>query len=229
MLKICIFGAHPDDLETGMGATLHALVDLGHDVQSIIATCGTTQQEHAIRMNETFAAHALLGAKPPSILGWSENDFHTDEKTVKQFYSYMEVLNPDVIFTHWPVDVHPHHRALAALTLGPCLLKGKTTEVFCYEAASATHSQSLGFIPTHYVDTPYIYGISKGQAIRAFTSQQGDQLATVFSALGESRGKECGRASAEGFVRLTRHAEILPELQELFMPTKFVLPKASWG
>ncbi len=228
-LKILLFGAHPDDIETGAGGALQSLICSGHDVQTIIATCGMNADDRSTRRKETFTAHDILGAKAPTILRNLEGYFFANQETIKEFEQYLEEMNPDVVFTHWPVDVHPHHRALAALTLGPCLLAGKTTEVFCYEAASVTHAQSLGFIPTHYVSMSYTHRVTKATAIDAFVSQHGDQLATVFQALAESRGKECNMAQAEGFVRLTRHAEILPELKELLIPTPYALPKASWG
>ncbi|HVP82974.1 MAG TPA: PIG-L family deacetylase, partial [Nitrososphaeraceae archaeon] len=35
---ILVFGAHPDDIEIGMGGTITKLVHLGHEVIMVIAT-----------------------------------------------------------------------------------------------------------------------------------------------------------------------------------------------
>jgi N-acetylglucosamine malate deacetylase 1 len=38
-MKILAFGAHPDDLEIGMGGTITKLISYGHEVTMVVGNC----------------------------------------------------------------------------------------------------------------------------------------------------------------------------------------------
>jgi LmbE family N-acetylglucosaminyl deacetylase len=70
-MKIVCVGGHPDDPESGCGASLARFASSGHDVTIIYLTkgeAGISGKSHveaaAIRSNEAVAACKILNAKP---------------------------------------------------------------------------------------------------------------------------------------------------------------------
>lgn len=209
-LKIAVFSAHPDDMETGLGGTLHKLALEGHEIHSYVITVATQQ-----RRVESLLAHSVLGIKP-QFMEHNDGGLYADKATIAEFEQIIETLSPDVVFSHSPIDVHPDHRAAGILTLGPVLKRGVTCEVFLYEVASTTHLQTLGFTPTHYVALGDIDLSAKRTMIESHRSQAPEKLAKVHTAMQMARGEDIDMPHAEAFIRLTRSDTLLPELQPVF-------------
>ena len=57
---------------------------------------------------------------------------------------------PDVGISHWPVDTHPDHRYVWAITLSPYLDPEARFDFFFFKVM--TGQRSLHFHPTHYAD-----------------------------------------------------------------------------
>jgi LmbE family N-acetylglucosaminyl deacetylase len=62
----------------------------------------------------------------------------------------LDKYKPDIVFTHWPIDVHMDHRAASLLTYTAWLHSGKKFPLYYMEADLGTQTQN--FFPTHYID-----------------------------------------------------------------------------
>ncbi|TSC69617.1 MAG: hypothetical protein G01um101470_1029, partial [Parcubacteria group bacterium Gr01-1014_70] len=144
-MKVLVTTAHPDDMETAIGGLVYKLCHAGHEVHTIVATSGRKNKELNgrpmidVREEESRRAHASVGAVPHFLQTmYPELDLETgslsDTSQMREFVSHLvnNVYKPDVVFTFWPVDVHPDHRAIACLTMNACLQKGMNREIFCF-------------------------------------------------------------------------------------------------
>lgn len=231
MLKILIVSAHEDDLETGMGGTALRLKQAGHRLESFVTTRAPKDKIYEpegrsireVRMDESYKSHELLGITP-LFLDFEEGNPRMDKATREIFGEKVRSLEPDVVFVHWPVDVNPDHRQVAALTIEAFMQKGMNTEVFCYEVFSEVgRPQSLGFYPTHYVDITDVLETKK-EMVYCMKSQGADALWAGNIEMQTNRGKEVGLFPTEAFVRITRYGDLHPELTKIFQSTRFELP-----
>src|SRR3989338_3605384 len=126
-MKIVIISAHPDDLETGIAGTAHLLKQAGHEVISVVGMLPTREISYAdrgfgkqlaaeVRMEECRKASKKLSIKP-IFLNFAEMGWELTNEMREYFKKLMSEIAPDVVFSHWSVDVNPDHRALGALTL----------------------------------------------------------------------------------------------------------------
>lgn len=228
-MRVLVVTAHPDDLENGVGGTLMRLRAAGFSVWSVIATLPADLKQKEIRRRESSASHALLGNIP---VFWDEPDgaLEVNARTRALIRDVYATLQPDLVLTLWSADVHPDHRAIADLAMGPALQRGLNTELLCFEVCSSGRStsefrpQSLGFMPTHYVDTSEVQN-AKSCLMNCHESQDPMGMWRGMRNVHANRGHEAGCDYAEGFVRLTRCGEMNPELAAIFRPSTFSLPR----
>lgn len=203
-LKVLVTGGHPDDPESGCGGTMARYVDAGHEVVAVYLTRGeagipgTANEEAArIRTAESERACSILGATP-RFFGQVDGDTHVDRAAYAAMRDVLARERPDVIFTHWPVDTHPDHRAASLLVYDAWLRSGMTAALGYFEVLTGTQTQL--FEPTDYVDiTPVV--AKKRAACFAHTSQRPEEFYAVHERMSRFRGMEHGCEQAEAFVR----------------------------
>ena len=228
-MNIIVLTAHTDDIENGMGGTMTLLAKAGHNIFSIIVTLPRDRAQANIRVDESARSHRLLGVTPV-FLAQPDGEFFVSKFLRSMVKTEFDACNLDAVFTLWPADVHPDHRAVADLAMGLCLARGVNTELLCFEVCSSGRSttafrpQSLGFFPTHYVDTTSVQ-VEKKALMDCQVSQDPEGMWAGMRNVHANRGREAGCDYAEGFVRLTRCGPIHPELAPLFVPSNHVLPR----
>jgi LmbE family N-acetylglucosaminyl deacetylase len=102
---------------------------------------------------------------------------------------------PDVVFTHWPIDTHPDHRAASLLTYNAWLENGRKFPLFFYEVELGHQTQD--FFPTHYVDITSVAEQKKAAAFANAVTVQG--WWPLHEEMQRFRGLERGYQSAEAF------------------------------
>ncbi len=119
MARILIVGPHPDDQELGMGGTIIKLAQQGHDILILDVTNGepTPLGSPEIRKGEAAAALEILKESATgTIERWLldlPNRFV--EHTIENRHALAGVIRAwqaTVIFTTFPEDAHPDHRAV---------------------------------------------------------------------------------------------------------------------
>lgn len=116
MADVVCIGAHPDDVEIGMGGTVAALARRGSDVLLVDLTDGepTPHGTHDRRMAEAAEAARLLGCRRVTLD--LPNRYLFD--SVESRTALAEVLRaerPSVMFVPFPEDAHPDHLAASRI------------------------------------------------------------------------------------------------------------------
>ena len=207
-LKIVCVGAHPDDPESGCGGTLARYSSSGHEVTVIYLTRGEAgihgkshEEAAAVRTAEAETACKIIGAKS-LFAGQIDGATEMTRKAADALAHLIAQEKPHVVFTHWPLDTHFDHQAASILTFRTYLEARPRWMLYFFEVNSG--SQTLGFIPTAYVDITATRE-KKKQALFAHKSQDGEQIYRAHHQVMETfRGRELGVAAAEAFVSLAR-------------------------
>jgi LmbE family N-acetylglucosaminyl deacetylase len=207
-LKALCIGGHPDDPESGCAGTLSRYAELGHTVNVLYLTRGERgirgkdlDEAGKIRTAECEKACELMGARP-RFFGQIDGATEVTGAHVEQMAKVLSQEQPDVIFTHWPVDTHMDHQVASLLAVRGWMSMGERPHLYFFEVN--TGSQSQGFLPNTYVDvTPVLE--KKKAALFAHISQDGKGIwQEHHEIIAKWRGREAGVAAAEAFVHLDR-------------------------
>lgn len=114
---VCI-GAHPDDVEIGMGATVAKLTASGASVAIVDLTDGepTPYGTPALRAEESRRAAELLGATRITLTQQNRRLFDSVDAR-EELATVLRRLRPRVMFVPYAVDAHPDHVAAAQIAL----------------------------------------------------------------------------------------------------------------
>ena len=155
-LKVVVVGAHPDDPETGCGGTMARYAAAGHRVTALYLTRGergirgkSLEEAARIRTVEAQNACLILGAKP-LFAEQIDGDTETGNRRYDDFLKLIQGEDPDLLFTHWPIDRHRDHRAASMLAFDAWLKMDRKFDLYFFEVYSGIQSQT--FSPTHYID-----------------------------------------------------------------------------
>ena len=114
---ICI-GAHPDDVEIGMGATVAKLVSEGKRVAIVDLTNGepTPNGTPEMRAAESVEAARLLGVERRTLSQRNRYLFDTVEART-ELAEVIRELRPRVLFVPYADDAHPDHIAASSIAI----------------------------------------------------------------------------------------------------------------
>jgi bacillithiol biosynthesis deacetylase BshB1 len=114
---ICV-GAHPDDVEIGMGATVAKMVSQGLDVVMVDLTDGepTPHGTHDVRVAEASRAAEALGVKSRVLLPLVNRELADTVEARTLLAEVIREHRPRLLFAPYPVDAHPDHVAASAIT-----------------------------------------------------------------------------------------------------------------
>ncbi len=215
-LNILCVGAHPGDPEFGCGGTMAKYSDARHEVTFLYLTRGEAYdatksfaQSAALRTKEAETSCKILNARAlfaGQIDGNTELNKEKNEEMTKLILS----VKPDIVFTHWPLDAHPDHQIAGLLTLTAWIKSGKQFHLYFYEVN--TGSETMGFVPTDYVDISDVLGRKKAALFAHKTQNPEEIYATYFKKMEDFRGLETGVKAAEGFIHFkteTKRASII--------------------
>jgi len=228
-----VVSAHTDDVETGASGLMIKLNRAGHKITSVVATSARHdtyfegRPQRFVREEESIKSHNCFGATPIFLTLPTQSLLLTTPYLFEEIKKIFEKHKPDLILTHWPVDVHPDHQAVSIVTSRFCLERGVNTEFFYFEVRAGTtipYKQTIHFCPTHYVDISDI--LEEKKKILFFHRSQNPQ--GLWDSNLESwrfRGEQSDVRFAEGYVRVTRNKPLHEELKQFFIETTYRLPK----
>jgi LmbE family N-acetylglucosaminyl deacetylase/CheY-like chemotaxis protein len=159
---VLAIGAHPDDVEIGVGGILLRHVAEGHDVTVLTLTSGEAGGVAEDRAKESAQAARILGAR---LVHSDLRDTGVSEgaSTIAQIQRVLEETGATTVYTHTPRDVHQDHRNVHQATL---VAARKVPRIYCYQAPSTT----VDFHPTRFVAIDE-YLERKLEVIHAYGSQ----------------------------------------------------------
>lgn len=196
-LKIVVAGGHPGDPEYGCGGTIARYAGLGHEVVLLYLNRGEANDKNRVRVEEASSACEILKARP-IFGGQIDGKAVVDQKEYERFHQLFRAERPDVVFTHWPIDNHPDHRAISMLTYEAWLRMNKAFALYYYEVSNG--EDTIQFSPTHYVNITETEA-QKRNACYAHASQAPDRFYALQESVTRMRGYESGCKQAEGFIR----------------------------
>src|SRR5216117_3358559 len=206
-LKVVCVGAHPDDPESGCGGTLARYATLGHSVTIVYLTRGergiagrSLDEAARIRSAECETACRILGARA-KFFGQTDGATEVTHAHVDAMTRLLGTENPDILFTHWPVDTHMDHQVASMLTIRSWMSLN-TPSLYFFEVDLG--SQTEGFLPNTYVDISTVVDQKKA-ALFGHVSQDGQGIwREHHEIMAQWRGREIGVAAAEAFIHLNR-------------------------
>ncbi|MGA8028038.1 MAG: PIG-L family deacetylase [Bryobacteraceae bacterium] len=203
-LTVVVTGGHPGDPEYGCGGTIARYAELGHDITLVYLNRGgkgcagkNPDECSATRVAEARKACHILGARD-AYAGQLDGEAVVDFARYEQFRKLLDFGKVDVLFTHWPIDAHPDHRAISMLAYDAWLRSGKKSAFYYYEVSNGEDTQM--FSPTDYVDISKMEP-KKREACYAHASQSPDRFYALQHQVTSFRGIESGYSQAEAFIR----------------------------
>jgi LmbE family N-acetylglucosaminyl deacetylase len=169
--NVLAFGAHPDDIELGMGGTVPKLLKKGYDVQLVIATlpCYTKADRKEQRRREAELSAKVLGCKPPEFLDVSPEDLSLGRRFVTLIDGLIQKYDPEEVFTQWVGDTHQDHQILTRAVMAAAR---RVNNLYMYEAAMPGGLTERAFRSQLFVDVSDTVEIKKA-ALECFESQEG--------------------------------------------------------
>jgi LmbE family N-acetylglucosaminyl deacetylase len=166
---IIAFGAHPDDLEIGMGGTIAKLSAMGYNVQPVIATLPNFVKSDTKegRKSESMLSAKVMGCKSPIFLDLSSEQMVFGRKLVTLIDSLITEHKPDSVFTQWHGDSHQDHQILTSSVISACR---NQNNLFMYETTIPGGITQNSFRPQLFVDITETIDIKKN-ALECFQSQ----------------------------------------------------------
>ena len=208
--KVVCFGGHPDDPESGCGGTLAKLARLGHEVTIIYLTTGEAgipgkshTEAAAIRKQEAIDASNVLKAKPV-FAGQIDGDTVMNNEWVVKVQKLIADEQPDLVFTHWPLDTHKDHQIASLLVIQTWVRAEHKFPLYFFEVCTGEQTQI--FKPTDYVDISDTQE-QKRKSVYCHVSQDPPGIyGCGHASMEDFRGRELGVKAAEAFVYMTGKA-----------------------
>ena len=205
--KVVCFGGHPDDPESGCGGTLAKLAGLGLVVTIIYLTTGEAgipgksyAEAAAIRKQEAINASNVLKAKPV-FAGQIDGDTVMNNEWVAKVQKLIADEQPDLVFTHWPLDTHKDHQIASLLVIQTWVRAGHKFPLYFFEVC--TGEQTQVFKPTDYVDISDTQE-QKRKSVYCHVSQDPPGIyGCGHASMEDFRGRELGVKAAEAFFYMT--------------------------
>ncbi len=192
-MKVLCIGAHPDDLEIGMGGTIARYAAEGHQV--VMAIC-MVPNERDVRSRELERAAKILGAKP-RVLHLNLDHKILTREIIGIFDKLIEDFKPGVIYTHWNHDSHQDHRIISEAVFSAA--RRNQCDVFMFEQILPGGITPYAFHGQKIVDVSK-YMKSKIAALKAHRTQM---RRYKFDWVGGVKG----RSSQWGYMIRVKYAE----------------------
>jgi len=221
-LDILAFGAHPDDVELGCGATIAKEISLGKKVGIVDLTRGElgTRGSAEIRDQEAAKAADVLGVSVRENLAFRDGFFVNDEEHQLEIIKMIRKYKPEIVLCNAIDDRHIDHGKGSKLVSDACFLSGlrRIETTFDGENQDAWRPKLVyHYIQWKNIEPDFVVDVSefmdkKIEAVMAYSSQFYDPnskepmspiASKNFTESIEYRAKDLGRLVfaeyAEGF------------------------------
>ncbi|MCK5611728.1 PIG-L family deacetylase [Candidatus Pacearchaeota archaeon] len=194
-MKVLVIGAHPDDVELGMGGTIAKYMQKGHDV---MITVVTIPYEKEVRLKECEKSASILGAKL-SILDMDADDITFSRKLVGIIDNVIRKFSPDVVYTHWNHDSHQDHVAISNATFAAT--RKNNCSLYMYEQQVPGGVVPYGFTAQMFVDISECIDkkIESCLSHKSQLNENSTDYIEILKGRAKYRGFQCNTVYAEAF------------------------------
>jgi LmbE family N-acetylglucosaminyl deacetylase len=140
---VLAIGAHPDDVEIGVGGILAAHHGAGDEIVILTLSRGAKGGTADDRQHEALASSELLGARL-FLEDLVDTEIANTGPTVAIIERVVREVEPTIVYVHSSHDRHQDHRAIHEATL---VATRSVETVACYQSPSST----VDFRPTRFV------------------------------------------------------------------------------
>jgi N-acetylglucosamine malate deacetylase 1 len=205
--SVLVFGAHPDDIEIGMGGTVAKLSGMGYNVNLVVATLPNfvkTDTKEQRRMEAVMSAK-VMGSNQPEFLDLSADEIIFGRKFVTLIDKIIHKHKPEAVFTQWIGDSHQDHQALTRAVISA---SRDLNNLFMYETTIPGGITETAFRPQLYIDISETIDAKKN-ALNCFDSQKircGDLWIDAIVGRSMYRGYQINTKHAEAFevIKITK-------------------------
>lgn len=140
---VLAIGAHPDDVEIGIGGLLAAHANAQDAITILTLSRGGRGGDADYRQGESLATAEMLGARL-FVKDLVDTEISGGGATVRIIEEVVQEIQPTIVYTHSSHDRHQDHRAVSEATI---VATRRVGTVACYQSPSAT----IDFRPTRFV------------------------------------------------------------------------------
>ena len=141
--RVLAIGAHPDDVEIGVGGLLAAHARAQDEITILTLSRGARGGDADSRQNESLASADMLGARL-FLKDLVDTEISGGGSTVRIIEEVVQEVQPTIVYTHSSHDRHQDHRAVSEATI---VATRRVGTVACYQSPSST----IDFRPTRFV------------------------------------------------------------------------------
>ncbi len=163
-MKVLVFGAHPDDMEIGMGGTIAKHTKLGDTVLMVVSTVPSQRER---RREEMRRGADLLDAQL-YCLDVPPEEMEYNRQLIRQVDQLLESFAPDLIYTHWDQDSHQDHNTISRSVISAA--RKNRCSLLMYEQTIPGGIVPGGFKAQSFVDISDFIDL-KIASVRAHQSQ----------------------------------------------------------
>ena len=184
-LDILAFGAHPDDVELGCGATIAKEISFGKKVGIIDLTRGELGTRGSVELRDIEAKNAakILGVSVRENLRFADGFFTNDMKHQMEIVKVIRKYQPKIVLCNAVDDRHIDHPKGSKLVSEACFLSGLMkikTEINGIEQEKWRPNQVYHYIQWKNIKPDFVVDISgfinkKEKAVLAYASQFYDE------------------------------------------------------
>ncbi|MET0784560.1 MAG: response regulator [Leifsonia flava] len=161
---VLAIGAHPDDVEIGVGGVLAAHAAAGDPIVILTLSRGARGGAADDRQHESLASAEILGARL-FMEDLEDTRIPNSDPTVGIIERVVAEVSPGIVYTHTKNERHQDHRSVHEAAL---IATRKVPTVACFQSPSST----IEFRPSRFV-TIDGHTDTKLALLRAFASQAG--------------------------------------------------------
>ncbi|GIN85685.1 bacillithiol biosynthesis deacetylase BshB1 [Heyndrickxia sporothermodurans] len=215
-IDILAIGAHADDVEIGMGASIAKWTSEGKSVvicdltEAELSSNGTVEN----RKKEAQKAAAILGVKDRITLNIPDRGLYLNDQHIRKIVEVIRTYRPKIVFAPYFEDRHPDHGNCSHLVreafFSTGIRKFQANSLEAHKPKNLYHYMINGFHTPDFVIDVSAYMNKKIDSLNAYQSQFVNTMDGVKTPLTEGYiesiqarermfGKEVGVTFAEGF------------------------------
>ena len=214
MKNVLIVAAHPDDEVLGCAGTILKHVSSGDNVSVCIVTVADEswpddyKQE---KIREAKSVDKVLGVKERFYCGLPTTRLNClpSCEINNKIYEVFNIVNPDIVYTHFGDDVNEDHRVIFNSVLVCSRPLKKLISLRCFETVSSTEWGNKHFAPNFYVVLEKNEVLKKIEAFSIYKSEvkkyPHPRSLKGLKNLAKKRGNEICKKYAEAFIIVNEH------------------------